>query len=164
MKAVIVYDSYFGNTEKIAQAIGEALKPVVEVGIYRVADVKVVQTAGVDLFIVGSPTRGFRPTPVIKDFLKGIPQNGLKGVQVAAFDTRMPTEEVKNAIYSGFVKVFGYAARPMADLLKKKGGKLCLPAEGFIVMGREGPLKEGEVERAEAWAKRILIVAPNPLP
>lgn len=57
MKALVVYDSFFGNTEKIAQAIGEALRPQGEVGIFRVADIKVEQVAGVEVFIVGSPTR-----------------------------------------------------------------------------------------------------------
>jgi flavodoxin I len=57
MKALVVYDSFFSNTEKIAQAIGEALRPQGEVGIFRVADIKVEQVAGVEVFIVGSPTR-----------------------------------------------------------------------------------------------------------
>jgi flavodoxin len=50
----------------------------------------------------------------------------------------------------------GYAAKPIADKLKKKGGKLVLPPEGFFVQGSEGPLKEGEVERAAEWAKQLL--------
>ena len=46
-----------------------------------------------------------------------------------------------------FVKIFGYAAKPIADRLTKKGGNLAVPAEGFYVGGTEGPLLEGELER-----------------
>jgi len=155
MKALVVYDSFFSNTEKIAQAIGEALRPQGEVGIFRVADIKVEQVAGVEVFIVGSPTRGFRPTPAIRDFLKSIPRNGLQGVRVAAFDTRIAVQDVDNRFLHTMVRLFGYAAKPIADLLQKKGGELSLPPEGFIVKDTEGPLKEGELERAAEWAKRV---------
>jgi hypothetical protein len=53
------------------------------------------------------------------------------------------------------VKLFGYAAKPIADRLKKKGGELTIPPEGFLVKGTEGPLKEGELERAADWAKSL---------
>ena len=156
MKALVVYDSFFSNTEKIAQAIGEALRPQGEVGIFRVADIKVEQVAGVEVFIVGSPTRGFRPTPAIRDFLKSIPRNGLQGVRVAAFDTRIAVQDVDNRFLHTMVRLFGYAAKPIADLLQKKGGELCLPPEGFIVKDTEGPLKEGELERAAEWARGLV--------
>ena len=156
MKVLIVYDSVFGNTEKIAQAIGSGLGSQVDVKLFRVTDIKVEQVAGLDIFIAGSPTRGFRPTPTLRDFLKSIPRNGLKGVRVAAFDTRIAVEDVDNPILPTFVKVFGYAAKPIADQLQKKGGELCVPAEGFFVKDTEGPLKEGELERAAEWPKRIL--------
>ncbi len=53
-------------------------------------------------------------------------------------------------------RLFGYAAGRIADSLKAKGGNLAPPPEGFIVKGNEGPLKEGELERAAGWAKGIL--------
>jgi len=52
--------------------------------------------------------------------------------------------------------VFGYAAGRIANNLKKKGGILIASPEGFFVTGGQGPLKEGELERAAAWAKGIL--------
>ena len=55
-----------------------------------------------------------------------------------------------------FVGLFGYAAKPISDRLKKKGGELIIPPEGFFVEGIEGPLKEGELERAADWAKQII--------
>jgi flavodoxin len=157
-KALVVYDSFFGNTERIAQSIGNALGRQEDVGIIRVANVKPEQLTGLNLLIVGSPTRAFRPTPAIKNLLKSIPKNGLKGVKVAAFDTRMTEEEIDSAVFilRIMVNIFGYAAKSISDRLVKKGGELIAPPEGFFVHGMEGPLKEGELERAANWAKQIL--------
>jgi hypothetical protein len=54
------------------------------------------------------------------------------------------------------VKLFGYAAKPIAYKLEKKGGSLVIPPEGFLVKASEGPLKDGELERAADWAKLII--------
>jgi flavodoxin len=108
------------------------------------------------LLVVGSPTRAFRPSPATSSFLGGIPANGLQGIKVAAFDTRMSVQEVNSPILSFFAKLFGYAAQPIAAKLKKKGGTPAIPPEGFFVKGSEGPLKEGELERAADWAKQIM--------
>jgi len=157
MKVLIVYDSVFGNTEQIAQAIGNGLGSQTDVTLLRVSDVKPEQLTGLRLLIVGSPTRQFRPTPAINNLLKGIPKNGLKGVQVAAFDTRFTESEIEETpVLTFFVRLFGYAAEPISDRLKKKGGELIIPPEGFFVGGVEGPLKEGELERAADWAKQII--------
>jgi flavodoxin len=69
-KALIIYDSFFGYTERIAQSIGNALGRPEDVGILRVSDIRPEQMAGLKLLIVGSPTRAFRPSPAIKKFLK----------------------------------------------------------------------------------------------
>jgi flavodoxin len=157
MQAMVVYDSMYGNTGKIAEAIGKALGPEAEVGIVRVGEVKPEQLAGLTLLIVGSPTQRFSPTGVTTEFLKGIPRNGLEGIKVAAFDTRFTMSEIeKIRILAFFVKIFGYAAEPIADRLVKKGGDLAVPPEGFYVGGTEGPLLEGELERAADWAKEIV--------
>jgi flavodoxin len=160
MKAMIVYDSFFGNTEKIAQAIaqaiGKALGSPEEVEALRVGQVSPGRWAGMTLLIVGSPTRAFSATPATRKFLGSIPKGGLQGIKVAAFDTRIAVEDVDSRILPPLVKLFGYAAEPIAKRLLKKGGELALPAEGFFVEGSEGPLKEGELERAADWARQIL--------
>ncbi|HEX9915249.1 MAG TPA: flavodoxin family protein [Candidatus Bathyarchaeia archaeon] len=153
MKALVIYDTFFGNTEQVARAISDSLGA--ESTAIRVGDANHEQLTGLDLLIVGSPTRAFRPTKPISEFLDKILRDGLKGVKVAAFDTRMSTAEVKSAVLGVMVKIFGYAAKPMADKLVKRGGELVAPPEGFIVKDSEGPLREGELERASAWAKRI---------
>jgi len=155
MDTWVVYDSVFGNTEKVAQAMGEALTSEREVEVLKVGEVDPQQVSGLQILIVGSPTRAFSPTPDTKNFLNRIPRNAIQGVRVAAFDTRVSIDEVDSAILNVFVKIFGYAAKPIAKRLERRGGSLVLPPEGFIVGGTEGPLSEGELERAAAWAKRV---------
>jgi len=145
MKALIVYDSVYGNTEKIARAIAEAITPSGEVKVLGAGEANPSELESTDLLIVGSPTHGGRPTPAIKDLLNKVPK--LQGINVAAFDTRIMTK---------LVRVFGYAAGRIANNLKKKGGNLIASPEGFFVTGGQGPLKEGELERAAGWVKGIL--------
>jgi len=147
MKALIVYDSVYGNTEKIARAIAEAITPSNEVKVLGVGEANPSELASTDLLIVGSPTHAGRPTPAIQDLLNKVPKLSLQGINVAAFDTRISTK---------LVGVFGYAAGRIAGNLKKKGGTLKASPEGFFVTGNKGPLKEGELERAAGWAKGIL--------
>jgi flavodoxin I len=160
MKAMVIYDSAFGNTEQIAQAIGDGLGSQEEVEILQAGKVNSEQLTGLRLLIVGSPTQRFGPTEGIKNLLKSIPKNGFKGVKVAAFDTRFTTSHIKEIpILPFFVRLFGakaYAAKSIADGLEKKGGELVVTPEGFYVEGTEGPLQEGELERAADWAKEIL--------
>jgi len=147
MKALIVYDSVYGNTEKIARAIAEAITPSDEVEVLRAGEANPSELASTDLLIVGSPTHAGRPTPAIQALLNKVPKLSLQGINVAAFDTRIPTK---------LVGVFGYAAGRIARNLKRKGGTLIAPPEGFFVTGSKGPLKEGELDRAAGWAKGIL--------
>ncbi len=113
MKVLIIYDSVFGNTEQIAQAIGNALGSKKDVEILRVSNVKPEQLTGLKLLIVGSPTHGGRPTPAIQDFLNKVSEPAIRGINVAAFDTRFSTR---------LVRIFGYAAGRIADSLKRNGG------------------------------------------
>jgi flavodoxin len=157
MKTLVVYESAYGNTEKIALAIGQALGAPEQVHIARVTDVKPEHLAGLALMVVGSPTQKFCPLGTITRFLKTIPGRSLAGVKVAAFDTRMTEADVqKIRILAFFVSIFGYAAKPIAGRLVRKGGELVLPPEGFYVAGTQGPLIEGELERAGQWARRIV--------
>jgi flavodoxin I len=156
MKALVVFETYFGNTEKIALAIGNALGSGEEAATLKATDVKPDQLAGIDLLVVGSPTRAFHQTKGVTNFLKSIPAGKLSGIEVAAFDTRVSLEEVNSKLLTGLAKAFGYAAEPIAAKLKRKGGELAAEPEGFIVKGTEGPLKEGELERAADWARKLL--------
>ena len=156
MKALVVYDSVFGNTEKVAQAIGAALEAQAEVSVLKVEAVTGEFWNGMDALIVGSPTRAFSATPATKKLLSGIPRPGLQGVRVAAFDTRVDVETVDSGFLNFMVKLFGYAAEPLAARLRRKGGQEALAPAGFVVEDSEGPMREGEMERAAEWAKGIL--------
>ncbi len=153
MKALVLYNSVFGNTEQIAKAIASALGEGTEIRKVNQADLSGL--TGIDLLVVGSPTRGFNPTDATKNFIKSIPSGALKGIQVTAFDTRIDIEEVKSGFLTFMVNIFGYAAKPIANTLKGKGGQPVGTPAGFFVLDREGPLREGELERAAAWAKGI---------
>lgn len=144
MKTIVVYDSVYGNTEKIAKAIGEGVEGEVEVLNVRHADSMGPGPFG--LLIVGSPTQGGRPTKPIQEFLAKVPETLLKDAKVAAFDTRYG---------SRFVKLFGFAADRISEALLSRGGRLASPPKAFIVAGKKGPLREGELDRAIAWGKEI---------
>jgi len=144
MNALVVYDSLYGNTEKIARAVGEALGPGTRV--VRAGGVDPADLETVDLLVVGSPTHGGRPTEAVQELLERLEGSLPAGARVAAFDTRMGAK---------WVGIFGYAAGKIARVLEKAGGTLVAPAEGFVVRGKEGPLKDGERERATNWAKEL---------
>ncbi len=146
MKALVIYDSQHGNTEAIARAIAGAA-PRGAARAVRVGDVKAAELLKVDVLAVGSPTLGGRPTPAVQAFLDGIPAGSLAKVRVAAFDTRM------NMFIA---KLFGWAADRIAAGLAAKGGLPAAKPAGFIVKGRNGPLADGERERAAVWAKGFL--------
>jgi flavodoxin len=145
MKALVIYDSLYGNTERIAKYIGNTIKG--DVTICRITKADPSQLKGIDLIIIGSPTYGGRPTPAVKEFIEKITKDSIKGVNVATFDTRG---------YQRWLKIFGFAASKIANDLKSKGGNLVVPPAGFFVISKEGPLREGEEEHASNWAKHIL--------
>lgn len=159
MKALVIYDSVFGNTEKVAQAIGAALGTLEDVSVVRIGYAEPEQLAGLDVLVVGSPTRAFRPMPAVSSFIKGLPADALQGVRTAAFDTRVSPEDANSRILAFFVRLFGWAAEKIDKALTQKGGRQAVAPEGFYVLGSEGPLRDGELERAGAWARRIAAAA-----
>ena len=157
MDTLIIYDSVFGNTKKIAEIMGETLKEKGQTYVLHVNDVTPAKLTEVNLVIIGSPTRAFNPTKSIRQLLKSLPREGLKGVEVAVFDTRMCLEDLNSRILELFVRVLGYAAEKIEAWSVKKGAVLILKHEGFFVHDAEGPLREGEEERAAAWVNQIPV-------
>jgi flavodoxin I len=145
MRALVVYDSFYGNTEEIAKAIGGAITGG-DVRVLRAGEVGPPELENISLLVVGAPTQGGRATPAVRDFLDRISKAEINGVDAAAFDTR---------VASKVAKIFGYAAGRIASSLKKKGANLVADPEGFFVEGTKGPLAEGELERAAAWGKGL---------
>jgi len=138
MKALVVYDSVYGNTklvaEEIAVNLGKGAKWV------SVSEVKDKDLEGLELLVVGSPILGWRPSEKTSAFLSRLKPGKLKDMKVAAFDTRM--------------RIFfhGDAARKIAAVLQKAGGSLVGEPTGFIVEGRQGPLACDALQKAKDWA------------
>ena len=153
MKILVVYDSAHGNTEQIAKAIAGTFNTLHDVEVSRVDASAIRKLSTVDLIIAGSPTYGGRPTPPMLEFLNNIPGDGLKGVKIAAFDTRLTNK---------LVSIFGFAAGKIASQLKGKGGNPVAEPAGFFVKGSKGPLKDGEIERAVQWAREIASSITQP--
>jgi flavodoxin len=151
MNVLIVFDSFFGNTEKIARAIGNSFGEAHNVKIVRVQDFTADLLSGTDLLIAGSPTRAFRPSEGTQKFLEGLPAKGLAGMKYAAFDTRSDVSEIKSGLLKFMAKTFGYAAQAIAKKLESRGGKPAVDPAGFFVKESEGPLRDGEEERAAGW-------------
>jgi flavodoxin I len=143
MNALVIYDSLYGNTERIAQAIADALREYGQVGAIRIDPAHPVELQGVDMLILGSPTQGFRPTPAMQSLIGNVSSQSLSGLAVACFDTRFR---------GGFWK--RSAAPRMATQLSAMGIEPLVPPESFFVkaMKKEGPLLAGELERAATWA------------
>jgi flavodoxin len=144
MNVVIVYDSQFGNTEKLAMAMADKL--AVGGTAHAVpARAEWPDLTGVDLLLVGGPTQMHSVSPTMHATLEHLPPHALRDVLAASFDTRVP----------GMKLLTGSAANGIAHWLEQKGARVLEPHESFLVLGKEGPLLDGEVERACAWALAI---------
>lgn len=143
MKILIIYDTNFGNTQKVAYLIGEELKPGNDVKVTSIAGIKPTDLAGINLLIMGSPINGWRPTEKIRNFLSTFKHNQLKDLNIATFDTR--------------VKIFfhGDAAKTMAKSLKQVGAEQIVEPVGFFVKGSEGPVLDEELAKVKNWAHSI---------
>lgn len=154
MRIAVVFDSVFGNTAQIASAIGDALAAGNETQLLTMEEAKTLALDAWDMVIVGSPTRGFRPTPATGEFLESLPH--ANSVRAAAFDTRMALEDIHPAPLRWVVEAGGYAADRIDTQLTGKGFERAGEPAGFYVAGTEGPLKPGELERARNWARTLL--------
>jgi flavodoxin I len=152
MKTLVIYDSLYGNTEKIAKAMASALGKEAKAVI--VGQAKPADIVDYTYIIIGSPTQGGRPTPAIQSFLNGLTTEMLSGKRFAAFDTR-----AKSIV----TKLFGYAAPRIESAIKAKRGNCTAQPQGFFVKSTKGPLVDGELERAATWAKAIVAGMPTNL-
>ncbi|KFF59786.1 flavodoxin [Cryobacterium sp. MLB-32] len=143
MKAVVLYDSNYGNTKTIAETISGALGGVaakaVPVGRFNAQELR----AG-DLLVVGSPINGWRPTARITEVLSSLGADQLRGVKAAAFDTRL------------HIFIHGDAAKKISKLLQEHGAEIIAAPQAFYVQKSEGPLDAGEGAKASHWADSLL--------
>jgi hypothetical protein len=165
-RALVVYESFFGNTAHIAEAVAGALR--LEGWTARVLDVAEVGDAdvdGIDLLVVGAPTHAFsmsRPSTRteavdrggsgdyerggMREWLEELPATSSSERLAATFDTRV--SKVRHLPAS--------AARTAARAIRRKGFPLVGKPAGFIVQDVEGPLESRETEHAIAWGRAIV--------
>ena len=182
MRAVIVYESLFGNTHQIAEAIGDGLRqaqPNAQVTCVRVGDAGADVAAGADLLVVGGPTHMLRMSSEHSRHIgleaeqkaaaekrathpiePGADGPGVRdwsvGLQQAAAGRRAAAFDTRLAF-----PLSGGAAKGIARRLREHGYKLAAKPEGFIVEGAQGPLRSGERERAQAWGARLAKKLPH---
>ena len=163
MQALIVHESMFGNTAKIAAAVALGLQLTVdEVTLAGVADWP-EEPDHLDLLVVGAPTHAFglsrrstradaagrpgfhgrRPELGLREWIDEVSRHHWP-VPFAAFDTRVRHPRVP-----------GSAARAAVRRLRRFGFTPVVPPETFWVAGVSGPLLDGEVERARDWGARL---------
>lgn len=145
MNTVIVYDSQYGNTERIAQSIAGTLREYGQVQAVRIGSLQPTDLQAMNLLIVGSPTQGWKATLPTQSFLNHLSREQLRGVTVASFDTRFKKPRW----------LTGSAAAQIAKMFERIGISLIVPPESFFVDGTEGPLLTGEVDRAATWARAL---------
>jgi flavodoxin len=152
MNALVVYHSQFGNTRQVAEAVATAMAAELhEAGTARALSTDRLVPADlrdVDLVVMGTPTHKMNLPQAVRPMFEGLPRRILRGVPVAAFDTSYKM--------SAFLARFT-AAKRIDSKLRKLGGKRLAPPETFHVHEHhEGPLYDGEIERARRWAASIL--------
>jgi flavodoxin len=147
MNAIVVYFSKFGNTQKIAETIAEELKREASVRVINSEELTASALGNVDLVIMGTPTHNMNLPKSVRPVFERLPRRILPKTPIAAFDTSYKM--------SPFLSRFT-AAKKLVQKLRKLGGKRIVPPETFHVMEREGPLYEGELDRARDWTLLIL--------
>ncbi len=159
MKTLIVYFSKLGNTQKVAEVIADTLVQAGDARAISVDELTASSLKEVDLLVVGSPTHSWNVPRAVREVLKKISYGGLGGKSVTAFDT-------SNKMW-GPMKFFT-ASHRLCVTLRILGGKPLAPPETFLVersvlmqastIGRvqRVNLRNGEIERAKAWADLML--------
>ena len=147
MNTLVIYFSKYGNTHKVAEIIGTKCQMNGNTRVLSLGDVNPTDLVNIDLVIMGTPTHRMNLPEAARGAFDQLPKRILKGKLVAAFDTSYKMNE--------FLERFT-AAKKLARKLRKLGGKRLVPPETFYVIEKEGPLYEGELERAKSWADLIL--------
>jgi len=164
MRALVVYESMFGDTERVAHAIADGLRDTYQVD---VADVGTMPSAsGVDLLVVGGPTHAFamtKPATRAEAAKRGAVRTGaidlgirewldcsptLNGTAAAAFDTKIDKPYLP-----------GSAAHKAHRQLHRLGCHMLMHSENFRVIGTTGPLVAGEEQRARRWGSELAAAA-----
>lgn len=147
MKGIVVYDTSYGNTKKIAETITETLKESgIEVDLFYVKNVKKLNVKDYDFLVLGSPTKFGTMSFAIRFFLGKVKSEEWMNRPFTAFDTENP-ENMEKKEYS--------AAEKIAERLRDKRMNQLLPVLKAAVLGQKGPLKEREIDRTKDYAREL---------
>ena len=160
MKAVVVYESLWGNTAAVARAIAEGIGGGAQALSTAEATAEVV--AGADLLVAGSPVIGFRlPSDQIRESIRANPGPApappdLSHPPMRSWLENLPEGTGRSAAFDTRVRgPFGSAAPQIARRLERAGYRSIAKPQGFIVSGKYGPLRSGEIERARRWGQEL---------
>jgi menaquinone-dependent protoporphyrinogen IX oxidase len=154
MKGIVIFDTSYGNTRTIAEAISEELKESgIEVTAVYVKDAKKLSAKDHDFLILGSPTKFSTMSFTVKGFIGKVKSEEWMNKPFAAFDTENP-ENIESARKEN--KEWS-AAEKIAAVLREKQMNQLLPVLKAVVLGWKGPLQEGEIKRAKEYARRLAV-------
>jgi hypothetical protein len=157
---VVVYESLWGNTAAVARAIAEGIGPEATALATDQATADVL--GGADLVVAGAPLLGFKlPTDKMRDGIRTNPGRPPSPPDLSHPSLRMWLEGLGRG--SGGCAAFetrlrmspGSAVREIGELLERAGYRQVADAEKFIVKGKFGPLKDGELGRARRWGEEL---------
>jgi hypothetical protein len=163
MKALVVYESMYGNTEEIAMAIAGGLAAHMEVETAEVGGTPARVGAGIHLLVIGGPTHAFgmsRPgtrKSAAEDTDREIVSKGM-GIREWIDAMQIDTPRLAAATFDTKIRkppLPGSAANAAQRRLRKEGLRIVAPAESFYVAGGHGPLLPGEAIRARHWGEAI---------
>lgn len=150
MNSLIIYFSRFGNTKAVAEAVARQLASHGPARLVEASRLSPADFEQVDLVIMGTPTYKMNLPEEVRAIFKNLPRKILKGSAVAAFDT--------SYAMSGFLARFTASKRTIQKL-RRLGGKQIIPPKTFtIARAHEGPLLDGEIDRAKKWADDIISI------
>ena len=144
MKSVVIYGSRSGNTRKVAEVIAGALEGYGPVCVLAAEDASATVWDHCDLLVVGGPTEGRHASPPVRAFFDRLPSHALRGIDAAAFDTRLDWPRLLS----------GTAASDIRRRLVDGGATLVVAPESFRV-SQVPRLRPGELERASIWARNV---------
>lgn len=152
MKGIVIYDTSYGNTRKIAETIAETLKESgIEADLFYVKKVKKLSAKDYHFLVLGSPTKFGTMSFTVKGFLGKVRSQEWANKPFAAFDTENP----ENIEQSRIQNKNWSAAEKIAEKLKEKQMNQLLPVLKAVVLGWKGPLQEGEIERTKEYAREL---------
>jgi hypothetical protein len=160
MKAIVVYESLWGNTAAIARAIAEGIGQGAQALSTAEASGSVVAEAG--LIVVGDPVLGFnlpdekmRASIRSNSFGAPVPPN-LDHPSVRSWLTGLPKGQARSAAFeTGIWWSPGGATKAIHRELEEAGYPALVKGQRFIVTGKYGPLRKGELERARLWGAEL---------